>query len=344
MSGSALCWWALIAQDKAMSASAELMARLGCSDVACLRLKSVKDLLSAQGESDLPSMTLIPPQQSILDASNYLRFGPVVDGEFLPDDPELLMRTGRFNHVPWNVGLVSGEGNAIAAWLNDQPNKSDLELFDKKFESFAPKFFGVPQDPTFLNKLRQNYFPNGKAINSNSLNELEHLFSDSWYTYGVDKAVRIMGETSKAPVYYYFLSNPGEWSFLRHLGSGTSSNTLERSMSHGEDLLYLFPMTSVWSALGLENEESEDDKKFRTLFLEMIEDFAEHGQPTHNEWTRHDHHHQYWRHYKPSTDEYLDVGEETVRMRKNLLEGRLKFWYTVNGEDKDQTWTQKTEL
>ncbi|MEO3757829.1 carboxylesterase family protein [Mycobacterium sp. B14F4] len=66
---------------------------LGCDDIACLRGKSVSELLATPN-----------------DGSPAPVFGPVVDGVFLPDQPRALYDRGEIAKVPYLLGSNSDEG------------------------------------------------------------------------------------------------------------------------------------------------------------------------------------------------------------------------------------------
>jgi para-nitrobenzyl esterase len=74
------------------SAGDSFAASIGCVGTdavaaACLRSKPVGELLKAAGGSSTGGATALP-------------LGPIVDGEFVPKDPGILISTGHFNRVP----------------------------------------------------------------------------------------------------------------------------------------------------------------------------------------------------------------------------------------------------
>jgi hypothetical protein len=49
---------------------------------------------------------------------------------FLPDEPLILLKEGRFNRVPWIVGMNSEEGIVVSASRKGQFRKKDLGILD----------------------------------------------------------------------------------------------------------------------------------------------------------------------------------------------------------------------
>jgi para-nitrobenzyl esterase len=86
-----------------------IAAQLGCSGTdaaaaACLRAKSPQSILAATGGGSTGGATTLP-------------LGPLVDGRIIPQQPETLVKSGRFNKVPLMMGNVLDEGT-IFVFLN----------------------------------------------------------------------------------------------------------------------------------------------------------------------------------------------------------------------------------
>lgn len=94
---------------------------LGPQLISCVRSKAVEDILKVQ------SQIIYPMYRGPQDIA-----GPVVDGEFLPDLPEELLRNGSFH---WDVdvmtGTTSNEGALYAMLPPDQvENGVERDLFE----------------------------------------------------------------------------------------------------------------------------------------------------------------------------------------------------------------------
>ncbi|XP_056648857.1 liver carboxylesterase 1 [Diorhabda sublineata] len=97
--------------------------------------------------------------------------------------------------------------------------------------------------------------------------------------------------TSGAPTYLYSFEHVGKNRkgnvFLKGsplIGNITHFEELNDTVSHGDDLAYLFDAYDVeGNPLEHDHELTEDDKKVREIFTQMIADFARYGAPKHND-------------------------------------------------------------
>jgi len=97
---AASCSQNLPTVSQAEAAARTLASRVGCSSaelVACLRRV---------------------PAETLLSASNGLNFTPVLDGRFVPTQPQTAFARGQFAHVPIIVGVARNEGlpNSTNTW------------------------------------------------------------------------------------------------------------------------------------------------------------------------------------------------------------------------------------
>lgn len=94
---------------------------LGPQLISCVRGKPVEDILKVQ------SQIIYPMYRGPQDIA-----GPVVDGEFLPDLPEELLKSSKFHHdVDVMIGTTSNEGALYAMLPPDQvQNGVERELFE----------------------------------------------------------------------------------------------------------------------------------------------------------------------------------------------------------------------
>lgn len=84
----------------------EIARALGCADLAALRAKTADELLRTSN-----------PAQGLFGKGN--KFGWVVDGWAIPDDPALLHAAGKFSDVPLLIGTNANEGSIFLAQLPD---------------------------------------------------------------------------------------------------------------------------------------------------------------------------------------------------------------------------------
>lgn len=118
-SGTALSSWAVNYQP-AQSTRA-LAEQLGCgaADTAAL----VRCLRGA-GWRALSRARVSPP------SAYHVAFGPVVDGDVIPDDPQILMEQGEFLNYDVMLGVNQGEGLRFADGLEDTRVGNTEDMYD----------------------------------------------------------------------------------------------------------------------------------------------------------------------------------------------------------------------
>jgi carboxylesterase type B len=135
----------------------------------CLRSKTRKEIVNAQGTAD------------------YLLLGsyfpiPVVDGEFLPDEPTVLLSEGRFSHLESVVlGVNKDEGDSKLYGI--QPNP-DIPPSRESFRFMFDKVFFVANGANELVKQAILYeYTNHTDPDSpeNLLKSWRDIIDDSWY-------------------------------------------------------------------------------------------------------------------------------------------------------------------
>ena len=98
---------------------------LGPNHVDCVRGKTAEDILAVQGGLTLPHYK---GSQDIV--------APIVDGNFLPDQPEILFKAGQFHpDVDTIIGFTSNEGALFAMLIPPELIKDGIE--PTMFESFV---------------------------------------------------------------------------------------------------------------------------------------------------------------------------------------------------------------
>ncbi len=111
-----------------------LSARVGCTEgdgLACLRAKSVSDILTAFDKGG--------------------SFGPIVDGDFIPDQPRTLYDRGEIARVPYLLGSNSDEGTFFvlgqASTVKDQAGlmAALIQLFSSDGASIITQQYPVEE-------------------------------------------------------------------------------------------------------------------------------------------------------------------------------------------------------
>lgn len=132
-SGSALSSWAVNYQP--VKYTSMLADKVGCNVldtvdmVDCLRQKSAKELV----------------EQDIQPARYHVAFGPVIDGDVIPDDPEILMEQGEFLNYDIMLGVNQGEGLKFVEGVVDPEDGVSGSDFDYSVSNFVDNLYGYPE-------------------------------------------------------------------------------------------------------------------------------------------------------------------------------------------------------
>lgn len=132
-SGSALASWAVNYQPSKYAR--QLGERVGCGIddstqlVACLQGRSYRELV----------------EQNITPAKYHTAFAPVIDGDVIPDDPQILMEQGEFLNYDVMLGVNQGEGVKFVEGIVDSEDGVSAEDFDFAVSDFVDSLYGYPE-------------------------------------------------------------------------------------------------------------------------------------------------------------------------------------------------------
>lgn len=149
-------------------------AAVAAHSLSALRALSATELLEASGRPGIP------------------RFGPNVDGWFLPESPATTFAAGRQAHVPLLAGWNSEESNARAI-LNETPTPENTR-------AQLAKLFGERAAEA------EKVFPASTAAEAQQ--SLTDLASDRFIGYSTWKWLDTHARTGGSPVYRYLYARP----------------------------------------------------------------------------------------------------------------------------------------
>nr|AHJ81340.1 carboxylesterase [Locusta migratoria] len=259
--------------------------------------------------------------------SPLLPFRPAVEGEgeesFLPRHTlELKPHTA----VPWLTGVTSDEGLIFAAACVD--NKQLLEDLKHDGERLFPlslSYDGIPNADFVTKKIKDFYFPDGDI----SVKKLSDLYSDAFFTWSADEAIRKYKDT--APVYYYLLSYKGKYRMSKAFGGGD----LDLGVCHADDIFYLFSNNSYLPTSG--NMPKNDYEVVKTM-TKLWTDFAKTGNPTPDNKPVH------WpRVISDEELEYVDIGQQ-LQVKRGVFQDRVNFWTTLPLRETKRSRPAKEDL
>ncbi len=208
----------------------------GSGQLAALRAMSADDLMKATAGFDAP--------RSLEFRSDRLRFGPVVDGWVIPDDPMTLFEKGQINGVPLIVGANANEGSLFTM-------SSPLPKGADEYRDLLEKSFGKPAAAT----VAQLYPP------SNLRRSVADLMGDYLFVAPCRYVARTM-QQAKNPVYLYHFAHPTPGPMGKLLGA-----------HHGAEIAYAF------DNLQLAPQRSSVDNHLRDVLAGYWVQFAATGNP-----------------------------------------------------------------
>jgi para-nitrobenzyl esterase len=209
---------------------------VGPGQLAALRAMSADDLLNATASFDAP--------RSLEFRSDRMRFGPVVDGWAIPDDPMTLFDKGQVNGVPLIVGANADEGSLFTM-------SSPLPKGANEYRELLEKSFGKPAAAN----LAALYPP------STLRRSVADLMGDYLFVAPCRYVARTM-EHAKNPVYLYHYAHPTPGPMGKLLGA-----------HHGAEIVFAF------DNLQLAPKYSPADARVRDALIGYWVQFAATGNP-----------------------------------------------------------------
>ncbi|XP_069187881.1 juvenile hormone esterase isoform X2 [Procambarus clarkii] len=210
---------------------------------------------------------------------------PRVDGDFLPDKPEILLRERRYNPVDIIIGTTSHEGMLIGYPLFAGKEVSEALLTN--FSHVGPLSLlcdDCSSDPADLASRIYTHYLGGVNFDLQAQSsQLIRMFSEYHFQVPQDIAVLMHAKHSHPynKMYSYELEHRGQLSFGDFFVPELSNNFV----SHADDLYYLFrggpflqpPFGPPSRPKDLEREV---DLTVRDLITTMWTNFAAFGNPT----------------------------------------------------------------
>lgn len=246
--------------DTAEDTGERFATALGCEgagDVAAaMRDKSVDDLLQASDEMKSP-------------LTGSLKFGPVIDGWVLADDPATLFAAGKQHAVPLLVGTNADEGTIFA------PKVTLAE-----YRALVAFVYGTSATEVFA------MFP---ASNDQEAQE------------SLVRLITELGFAAQARFAAACVANTGESSYLYQFTQVVESPLAQGLGSfHGLEIPYVFGNLDTFGRFGL--TPSETDLALSRAMMGYWTSFAKNGKPQAAGEVA-------WPAYQASTDQSLELGK-----------------------------------
>lgn len=212
MSGVALNPWAITpnARDNAI----RLAAAVNCTNFketlqlkACLKSRNPDDVVS--GVQTLLNFGYNP----------FVTFGPVIEpantpNAFLTQQPEAIIRSGRFSHIPWLASYTTNDGAFNAAELLRINPRTGFEFLN----DLNTNWLDVAPQNLFLQNMRNDAREYAQSLKEAYLGKenftvknyamVQKMYTDILVRLGALKALQLHSRYSKAPVYGYIYDIP----------------------------------------------------------------------------------------------------------------------------------------
>ncbi|XP_037078667.1 venom carboxylesterase-6-like [Pollicipes pollicipes] len=238
--------------------------------VDCLRQKPAEEVLSAMSKFT---------QDALMGMA--ILYKPRVDAEspspFLPENPYVVLKEGRFSRVPWMNGLNSEEG-ALTVALHAGAKKAppyqsrDWNVWAKELLEITK----VTADPAAVAQRIYKYYFGDDAVTDANRNLLADMLSDRMFASCVLSEVDLA--SAHTDVYSYVLDHKGvgRQSFTEIMTKVMGmEDSKDLGVAHADDLLYLFKPEFVAPIT-----PDSDEYKIIRLMVSLWTNFARRGYPS----------------------------------------------------------------
>uniref|UniRef100_A0A8C9T9P5 Neuroligin 1 n=1 Tax=Scleropages formosus TaxID=113540 RepID=A0A8C9T9P5_SCLFO len=257
-SGTALSSWAVSFQPAKYARM--LAKKVGCNHkdtvdlVECLQKKHYKELVD----------------QDIQPARYHIAFGPVIDGDVIPDDPQILMEQGEFLNYDIMLGVNQGEGLKFVELIVDSENGVQANDFDYAVSSFVDDLYGYPEGKDILREtIKFMYTDWADRHNPETRRKtLLALFTDhQWVAPAV--ATADLHSSFGSPTYFY--------AFYHHCQ--TEQVPPWADAAHGDEIPYVFGLPMIGPTELFPCNFSKNDVMLSAVVMTYWTNFAKTGDP-----------------------------------------------------------------
>ncbi|KAM6151307.1 neuroligin-4, X-linked isoform 2-T2 [Rhynchocyon petersi] len=311
-SGTALSSWAVNYQPAKYTRI--LADKVGCNMldttdlVECLRNKNHKELI----------------QQTIAPATYHIAFGPVIDGDVIPDDPQILMEQGEFLNYDIMLGVNQGEGLKFVDGIVDNEDGVTPNDFDFSVSNFVDNLYGYPEGKDTLRETIKFMYTDwaDKENPETRRKTLVALFTDhQWVAPAV--ATADLHAQYGSPTYFY--------AFYHHCQSEMKPSWADSA--HGDEVPYVFGIPMIGPTELFSCNFSKNDVMLSAVVMTYWTNFAKTGDPNqpvpqdtkfiHTKPNRFEE--VAWSKYNPKDQLYLHIGLKP-RVRDHYRATKVAFW------------------
>jgi para-nitrobenzyl esterase len=262
-------------------------ARLG--PIAALRAKPAQEVVK---------LAHVLPNMLMDDGTGFL---PVVDGWVIPDDPDVLYESGRYNKAAFLAGTNADEG-ALVSWGHKIRTLAALK-------EYMEKRYGGPD--------LLSVYP--AATDADASAVVARLVTDTMFLYGTHAAIRAVAR--RQPAYWYHFTRVNGIGKMMRMGAG---HGLELNYTFGNLSLSLLSDTAAGDMFKKRQDSfyDETDRALARTMSAMWVQFARTGDPNGPGLPA-------WPRYRAASDEYLEFGdwiEVKSRLRADQLKALARYF------------------
>ncbi|CAL8075222.1 unnamed protein product [Orchesella dallaii] len=173
-----------------------------------------------------------------------LREGQSESDVFLMEDPLVLLQEGRFNRVPYVIGITEEEGLLFhsAYVLKNaelQRNMNEDWNYVAPITLYYDKRYIPEEERNQISRTIRGFYFGGRKVEPNSATNLTNLYSDRLFNWGTRTAAMLQAKLS--PVYPYIFGFIGDFTMLQLYYKDLFQGPV--AATHGDDLQYFFNST-----------------------------------------------------------------------------------------------------
>ncbi|XP_072232081.1 neuroligin-2a [Leuresthes tenuis] len=310
-SGTAISSWSVNYQP--LKYTKILARKVGCTYsetadlVDCLRRKTFRELVD----------------QDIQPARYHIAFGPVVDGDVVPDDPEILMQQGEFLNYDILIGVNQGEG---LKFVDDSEDNDGISAaaFDYTISNFVDNLYGYPEGKDILRETIKFMYTDWADRDNGDMRRktLLALFTDHQWVAPAVATAKLHAEF-QSPVYFY--------TFYHHCQTETRPEWADAA--HGDEIPYVFGVPMIGATDLFPCNFSKNDVMLSAVVMTYWTNFAKTGDPNlpvpqdtkfiHTKPNRFEE--VIWTKFNSKDKQYLHIGLKP-RVRDNYRANKVAFW------------------
>ena len=284
----------------------------GAAALECLRGKPADDIMEVVGGIGFDAEGLA------------VLFHPRVDADaaepFMPEQPNVLLKSGRFNRVPWMMGAAQDEGLFVLGVIHRNSAvlrralAGDLEAWTSPEllcgEGITSKT--STETPIEVAERIRDYV---LSAGGDPTPALLKFFSDRFFVLGLSAELELASQV--VPVYQYLVDHvgAGQMRFTDMIGEKAPPVPL---VSHGDELAYLFHAT-----VQSRPEAGSPEHALVRLFVRLWTSFARRGYPAAPELGVPD-----WPIYTPEKRSCLRLNSAPA-LAERAFDERIRFWESL---------------